>query len=65
MEIVGRFPSDEEATELNISCMSPVWLGTRNDVLPPSFLTSEMLTRLRRLREEVIIKSKTLALEHF
>ena len=48
LEIVGRFPSEEEATQLNISFMTPVWLSTRSD---DSHLTSEMLTRLRRLRE--------------
>lgn len=58
MENVGRFPSEEEATQLNISFMAPVWLSTKKD---GSRASSEMIARLRRLREG--LSSTILSLE--
>ena len=53
--MIGRFPSETEATQLDISYMTPVWLSTSNEGLRP---TSEMMTRLRRLREELSLSQQ-------
>ena len=55
MEVIGRFPEEEEATHLGLSTTAPVWLGTRKDTTQ---ITSEIIPRLCRLREELSLRIK-------
>jgi hypothetical protein len=52
LEIIGRFPTETEEDEYEISPSTPVWLSTRDDL---SLFTSVMINRLKSMREVIII----------
>ena len=51
MEIVGRFPTDEEATALEIMRTTPVWLPTANE---NEQFTPDVREELTCLREAIM-----------
>ena len=51
MEIVGRFPTDNEATEYEIATTTPVWLPTREEC---DQFTEVVKSQLIMLREAII-----------
>ena len=50
LEIIGRFPTDEEATQYEMSYATPVWLSTKADT---AHISTDILQRIKFLREEL------------
>ena len=51
MEMVGRFPSDEEANQFDIEKTTPVWLPTEQEF--PQF-TQDVRSQLTLLRNAIM-----------